>query len=148
MARWYEPDDKQLADWKEWKETLPETARKNAEKFPPWELLWLPTSDSGHRVFPYSYSDNGTLTVVVTGQFNRVTMERKVFGINPEDLTPCELPGPDEPLGVTLNEEQQLAMVNRIRVQNGLPPLESLDEVRGQDGCAIGTEKPKGSHDH
>ena len=40
-----------------------------------------------------------TLTVIVSGRFNYVAFERRVFGIKPEDLEECDLPRADEPLG-------------------------------------------------
>jgi hypothetical protein len=37
--------------------------------------------------------------VDVTGEYNLVAFERRVFGIKPEDLEECDLPGLHEPLG-------------------------------------------------
>ena len=54
---------------------------------------------TGHRVTMYSYSENGTVTVNVTGDYNVVVFERQVFGISPDDLEECDLPAPGEFLG-------------------------------------------------
>lgn len=40
-----------------------------------------------------------TCRVGVSGEFNLITYERDVFGINPDDLEECDLPGPGEQVG-------------------------------------------------
>lgn len=40
-----------------------------------------------------------TCRVGVSGEFNLVTHERAVFGVDVDDLEECDLPGPDELLG-------------------------------------------------
>lgn len=142
MAKWFEPDEEQLVAWREFLEQLPANgvARASAEKFPPWELLRLAPDVGGQRVIPYSYSDDGMLTVAVLGKFNLLWMERKVFGIKPEELEPCELPDPGEPLGVALTEDQQLEHINDMRVKRGLEPFESWDQLKEHTGCAIDGE--------
>lgn len=67
---------------------------------------------SGHRRFIFSMyetPDGIRLTVVVSGQFNRVTFDRRVFGIEPDDLVECDLPGPDEALGAMLTSHEDIA---------------------------------------
>jgi hypothetical protein len=67
----------------------------------PWKLYRM----GRHRVYVVSIEepkDPGapvTVKVAVTGQFNFVAMERDVFGVLPEELVECELPGPDEMVG-------------------------------------------------
>lgn len=74
-----------------WVESRPEVIRKMIQALPPDRLyrLW----ENGSRCTIYSYEEDGTVTVEVTGQFNEnVFIDRKVFGIDPEDLTECDLP--------------------------------------------------------
>lgn len=72
------------------------------EKVVPWKLYRM--ASSGHRVTPVSYGEDGTLTVAVRGKYNYVTMERQVFGVHVDDLTECDLPGPDERVGCYADE--------------------------------------------
>ena len=92
------------ADWLKWVETRPESIRKMCRDFPPNKLYKLNTT--GHRCMIYSYSEDGTMTVNVTGEYNFVIFERAVFGIRPEDLTECDLPSKDEKLGAVLSQEE------------------------------------------
>ena len=94
MAKWIEWTDEQRAVWAEWLASRPQVIQDMAAKFPPDELYRL--GSSGHRVTLYSYSEDGTMTVNVTGDFNFVAFDRRVFGITPDDLEPCDLPSPDE----------------------------------------------------
>lgn len=97
MAIIREPSAKQRREWCKWVKSRPPAVRAIAERFEPWRLYRL--TSSGHRVTIYSINEDGTLTVFVSGEFNAVAFERRVFGINPDDLIECNLPGPDEPLG-------------------------------------------------
>jgi len=49
-----------------------------------------------------SISEDNTVTVNVLAEFNLLMHERQVFGIDPNDLEPCELPRPDENVGLLL----------------------------------------------
>jgi hypothetical protein len=104
MARFMEPTAEQLAGWHAWVAARPAHVRAVAQRFDPWSLYRLKTS--GHRVVLASFGeqeDGGvSLTVSVTGRFNCVVFDRYVFGIDPEELEPCELPAPDEPVGTAL----------------------------------------------
>lgn len=114
-------DDKASKEFEEWLATRPPIIQELARKIPPDKLYRLKTS--GHRVFLYSYSEDGTCTVIVSGQFNLVTFERRVFGIKPEDLEECDPPGPDEPVGTMLTEDndvkQFIEMVKTSETING-----------------------------
>lgn len=99
--------------WDKWVAGRPPEVRVLCERFPPNRLYLL--RSSGHRVVPLSYSEDGTLSVAVSGQFNLVAFERKVFGVKPEDLTECNLPGPDEPVGVALTDEQADEFIKQER---------------------------------
>lgn len=106
MADWYEMDSEQQASWREWVASRPPVVREMAERFLPNKLYRLTTSN--HRVTVCGFGEDGTMTVAVTGQFNRVMFERRVFGIQPEDLEECELPGSDEVLGAVLTEREDI----------------------------------------
>lgn len=62
-----------------------------------------------------------TCRVGVSGEFNLVTFERDVFGIDPKDLEECDLPGPDELLGTM---ELPVDEIKKLRAEhpNGAPP--------------------------
>lgn len=111
--RYQEPTLEQLAAYVEWSASLPKAARDLADQFEPWSLYRL--KSTGHRVFPYSYGNDGTLTVVVSGRFNLVDFERRVFSVQPSDLTPCELPAPDEPVGAALTDPADIEKYLRTR---------------------------------
>lgn len=99
-------DDLDQAAWDAWVATRPACVQALCKRLPPDRLYLL--KSSGHRVFMYSYSENGTVTVCVTGRYNAVTFERRVFGIKPEELEECDLPGADEPLGTLLTERKDV----------------------------------------
>ncbi len=94
MAKWTTLTDEQRAAWAEWTASRPPVIQDLIARFPHDELYRL--KSSGHRVTIYSYSENGTMTVDVSGEFNFVAFERRVFGIMPDDLEPCDLPAPGE----------------------------------------------------
>lgn len=102
MAAWYEMTPEQAAGWREFVAGLPELARAVAERHPVNELFRLKTT--GMRCYPASYSEDGTLTVAVTGRHNRVLFGQKVFGVSPDNLEPCEVPAPGEDVGDTATE--------------------------------------------
>lgn len=83
-----------------WLNTRPESVKRVAEKVQPNRLYRMGV----HRCYLFSYSEDGTVSVVVDGQFNRVLFSRKVFGVNPDDLVECDLPSPGEDLGDTAAE--------------------------------------------
>lgn len=103
MANWFEPSNEDRAEWAEWVSEHPKQVRAVAEKFEPWKLYRR--KSSSHRVTIVSFdqpkdeSQPVTLKVHVSRDFNLVAFERTVFGILPEDLEECELPGQDELLG-------------------------------------------------
>ena len=106
MAIVIEWDDKDKAEWEEWVSSRPESIHSMCREFPPNKLYKL--KSTGHRVTISSYSEDGTCTVVVSGRFNMVSMERQVFGIKPEDLVECGLPGRNDALGVLYKEEGEI----------------------------------------
>ena len=99
--------------WSEWVAERPPRIRKLIEQYPPNRLYRM---GDGHRVTIESYREDGTVSVAVTGEFNLVTFERHVFGVDPANLVECDLPGPDELLGALLRDRDQVdAYIASIR---------------------------------
>lgn len=121
-----------------WIDERPDVIKAVIAKTPPNLLYRLKTT--GQRVTLYSYAESGTVSVVVSGQFNLTDFERKVFGVNPDNLEECDFPGPDEPLGVLLNEEQTEAY---IRAEVG--KRHERGEPHNEDNCPVcsGSREPK-----
>jgi hypothetical protein len=106
MAKIIEWTDEQEKEWNKWVSSRPQVIKDLCNRFPPYNLYRL--KNSGHRVTLYSYSEDGTMTVNVSGEYNVVMFDRQVFGINPEDLEECDLPTPDEPTGTLLIEKEDV----------------------------------------
>ena len=85
MAKIIEIDE---IGWRRWVNSRPEVIQKMCKSHPPDRLYKLTTTD--HRCNIYSYDENGTMTVQVTGQYNVVAFARSVFGIKPEELVECD----------------------------------------------------------
>lgn len=118
MARFKEPTLTQEREWKKWVASRPVGVRAVASRFEPWSLYRL--KSTGHRVTVQSFGETEdgtvTLTVAVTGEFNKVLHERAVFGIDPNDLEPCNLPLPGEPLGADLSQTEVEENLDALRV--------------------------------
>lgn len=97
------------AKWNEWVSARPKNVQKLCRQFPPDRLYRL--KPAGHRVTIFSYSENGTISVLVSGDYNAVLFERRVFGIDPNDIEECDTPSPTERLGVVLKDEKVIQMV-------------------------------------
>lgn len=108
--RLFEPTDEMLEEWEQWLESRPPQIVEVARRYPPWELFRM---DSGHRCTVYSYGEEEgggvSLTVSVTGEYNLVVFNRNVFGVSPDELTPCDLPADDEILGAALTGKAKIA---------------------------------------
>ncbi|SRR5712691_4425582 len=130
MAHFEEPTPQQETEYREWVAARPPAVRAVAERFEPWTLYRM--KSTGQRVTICSFTEQKdgrvTLRVNVTGQFNAHLFDSLVFGIDPDDLEPCDLPGEDEVLGAILSTEQ---VAEKIRV--GL--RSDLFEM-GSDGIA------------
>lgn len=89
----YEPSTKDLHEWQAWLASRPPAVKAIAERFPPWELFKL--KKTGQKGSIYSVNENGTVTAIFPGEWNQHWQEanenRKVFGIDPDDLEPCEV---------------------------------------------------------
>jgi hypothetical protein len=120
MARVHDPTPEEIATWNDWVRERPAPIREMIEqyKFDPWTLYLLKTS--GHRVTLYSFDESKegppTLKVYVSGDYNAVAFERRVFGIKPEDLEECDLPPPGTLTGsLDLDPHEAHALAERIR---------------------------------
>jgi hypothetical protein len=98
-TKWYEPEERHRASFEEWRAALPEDLRKVAERFHPWTLYRL--KSTGHYVAfhmingPNDISPSmGKITVQVSipveANRGRVTENRIVFGVDPDDLEEIE----------------------------------------------------------
>lgn len=94
MAKFFEPHEIQLIGWDKWVKSRPPEVRAIAERFLPWELYRLKTT--GQRVTLRSILDNGTISVIASNKYNQTLFDLQVFGIDPDDLEPCDLPTPNE----------------------------------------------------
>lgn len=122
MAKFHDPTDEERAQYAAWVAERPPTVRAIAERFQPWELYRI--KPNGHRVVVLSFGEaedgSVTLTVLVGGHFNRVMFERQVFGINPDELEPCELPTEGEQLGTLLTHEEVDENIDALRAMAGI----------------------------
>lgn len=109
----------QKAEWARWVRSRPPVIQDLATRYGPTTLYRL--KSSGHRCTIYSYAEDGTMTVKVTGEYNRVLFGRNVFGVEPDDLEECDPPGPDEDVGDTSmeagysNEDVQNILIPKLR---------------------------------
>ena len=91
-------------EFEEWVEERPECIKEMIKKYPPNLLYRLKTANQ--RVTIYSYAENNTMTVTVSGDYNLIDFERNVFGIKPEDLEECDFPQDGELVGVVMTKEE------------------------------------------
>jgi hypothetical protein len=132
MAKFTTPTKKQRALWVKWINERPQVIRDAVAqyKLDPWTLYKLKTT--GQRVTLASISEPNptvnpliqkcTVRVGITGEFNLVTHERDVFGIDPADLEECDLPAADEQLG-SLDLPHDLIKNLMEKFPGGPPPL-------------------------
>jgi len=114
MAKIIEWSEDQRTVWNEWVATRPPIVQELCRQFPPDRLYKL--KSSGNRVTLYSFSEDGTVTVNITGEYNAIMFDRRVFGVKPDDLIECNLPEPNESIGTVLTEENDVnAFIEIIR---------------------------------
>jgi hypothetical protein len=121
--------------WNEWVQSRPACIQELCGRFPPDRLYRL--KDSGDRCTIYSYNEAGTMTVEITGEYNRCLFERNVFGIAPSNLVECDLPGPDEELGCMAAE----AGMTEKEVNEVLIPI-IREEMRAKKIGGFAPKKP------
>ncbi len=114
MARWMTPTAEQEAGLAEWISERPSTVQAIAKRLDFYELFRM--KSTGQRVVIHSISEDGTVTVNVTAKFNRLMFDRQVFGVNPDDLEPCDLPAKDEPLGSMMTQDEVEENIDALRV--------------------------------
>lgn len=100
MALLFEWTDGQKRAWDEWVAARPDSVRLLCERLPPNRLYRIKSTNQ--RVTIYSYAEDNTVTVNVSGQYNVIVFERQVFGVDANDLEECDMPSPNEPLGAMM----------------------------------------------
>lgn len=134
--------------WQEWVATRPPEIQALCARLRPDRLYLLKTT--GQRVAIHSFSEGGTVTVDVLGDFNLVDFETQVFGCNPDDLEECNLPAPNELVGVLLTEEpaepcspmmttdelneQSISVLLERPAMNAYEFTETMNEISGFGG--------------
>ena len=128
MAKWVEWTEEQRAGWNEWLASRPPVIQELAAKLPGDRLYRVKAT--GQRGTIYSYSESGTVMLVVDGTYCRVMFGQKVFGLSPDDLEECDLPGPDEEVGSFAAESED----NRAFVEGVYIPAmrEKIQREKGK----------------
>jgi len=121
MANIFEMTEEKKRLHDEWIASRPVVIQEMLRKYPPNKLYLMKTT--GQRVTIYSYSENNTVTVNITGKYNLIDFERQVFGVAASDLEECDLPREGEKLGVLMSSDETFNFINGERAKNGLPPL-------------------------
>ena len=124
MGNHFEPTQDILDRWNWWVAERPPNVRAVAQKFNPWTLYLLTTTN--HKVtiavFDEEEDDRVTLRVNVVSEFNaNLLHERRVFGIKPEDLVECDVPSLEERAdnirkGSTLSDERVNELIDDLKV--------------------------------
>lgn len=91
-------------EYQRWLNQRPGFIRTMAKFYPPDRLYRM--ASTGQRVTIVSYAEDGTVTVDISGKYNGLIFEREVFGIEPADLTECDLPSSAEAVGAALNQAE------------------------------------------
>jgi hypothetical protein len=116
MAKIYEPPPKEVRRWKRFVATMPEPVRKVAERFNPWTLYQIKSTGDRVLIFSFCEDDPVTVTVLILAQFNAVLFERRVFGVDPDDLAECDLPAEGEVLGAMMTHDEVEQNIDELRV--------------------------------
>ena len=88
------------AGFKEWLQGRSDIILDMVKRYPP-DVLYRMKS-TGQRVTIIAYAEDGTVRVLVSGDYNAVLFEREVFGVHLENLEECDLPDRNERLGTLL----------------------------------------------
>ena len=101
MARMFEHTSEQVAGYQEWLKSRPQEVQDLMVKFDPWSLYRMKSTDKRVSIVSCDEitGEGLKMRVKVEAEYNLVVMERDVMGVDPSDLEPCDLPGPDEPVG-------------------------------------------------
>ena len=111
MADIRTPTDNERSTWATWVASRPPVVRAACERIVPWKLYRMRGGDLRVVVHSFDEHDDGTITmkVDVLGMFNNIAFERRVFGIEVDDLVECDLPPDGEHLGVIFTEPDDVA---------------------------------------
>src|SRR3972149_9607324 len=94
-----------------WVASRPLCIQELIAKLPP-DRLYRFNRGNGERVLIHSYHEMGDgsceLRVEVLGEYNLIAFERNVFGVRPEHLVECDLPDPDELVGVLYETDEEV----------------------------------------
>lgn len=104
MARIHPETPEYRAAWDAWLASKAgiEPLLASARSHPPW-LLYR-HRPSGHRVGIVGYDYGGTVTIVLSGLYNLLFREGLVRDVFVGELEECDLPGPDERVGVLFGQ--------------------------------------------
>lgn len=137
-TRVFAPTPKEEKEYWDWVVSRPENVRRVAEKFDPWSLYRM--KSTGHLVTLFSFNeaeDRVTVTVTVSGDYNLVVFERNVFGIDPDDLEPCEPPLQDENCGALLDQDEAREFLSRnARIEPYIICGITSEEEHNQENCS------------
>ena len=117
MARWKEPTEHNIRGYTEWIATRPEAVQAVARRFDPWTLYRMKSTGQRVCVIGFDEMEAGgvCVRVEVSGDFNFVTHERQVYGIDPDDLVECDLPTAAEITGSLDMTPDELMPLMRAR---------------------------------
>jgi len=83
-------------EWRAWLEGRPESVRRVAEHIVPWELYQIDGRATRYQVFCYTEEEDGSVSVQLLALHAHnpegLSLERRVFGVDPDTLTLCEPP--------------------------------------------------------
>lgn len=92
MDKWLVWTEEQEAEWKDWLEGRPASVKDVIAKYnlrPDTAYRLKPTGQIGQL---FSFSEDGTVTVIFRDNFFGWAVPTQVFGIDPADLEECEVP--------------------------------------------------------
>ena len=103
--------------WEEQLELMPDKVAELARQFPPNRLYKL--HPTGQRVEVVCWGEDQSVAIFLSGEYHLLTFERIVFGVMPEYLEECDLPGPEEVTGALLTTDEQIKdYLDRMKAQN------------------------------
>ena len=113
MANIMKPTPENLEEHSRWLEELPPQEKVIMEKFPPWKLYRLKSTDQRVTIMSIGTYDNIVkFRVAITGKYNTLLFDRQVFGVDPEDLEECDLP--TGPVGTAFTEPDEVEQVIKL----------------------------------
>lgn len=130
------PEQQKLID--DWLADRPKLIQDMAAQCPPVFLYKLTSTGSYASII--SYSEDRTVTVQITREFNYTIFERQVFGIKLEDLEAvCNIEDADEYRTHLPDEVSVILEGVEDELQQLIPKWhqEIPDEIKGQDRAAL-----------